>query len=37
MVWQEGVLLYVEVGVIGRGGISSGWGGWEERAVVLRF
>ena len=24
MVWQEGVLLYVEVGVIGRGGISSG-------------
>lgn len=36
MVWQEGVLLYVEVGVTGRGGISSGWGGWEERAVVLR-
>lgn len=24
MVWQEGVLLYVEVGVVGRGGISSG-------------
>ena len=24
MVWQEGVLLYVEVGVTGRDGISSG-------------